>query len=321
MEFRKLISFGKSSFVVSLPKRWVLQQKLKKGDLVYFDEQESNLLLRAQQSQETEIEKTLVIPVDKKELKQIKREIIAAYINNTKTLTLVGEEVKEKTKDLQSMIQSLIALEIMEQTPKKIVAKDFLNLNDVSTKTIVRKIDVIIRSMFEDCQNMFKEDNCDSINARDHDVNKLIFLLFRIIKYGLENYSYLVKRLNVQSVDLLYLWWLAFELESIGDDLKRMARSMQKIELTAVQQHEYEDIVMEIKKTYYRIMKAYYEMDPEAIHSSINEREKWLEKCDEFFLRYRPVQGIAFLVYHTKACIGHVHHIGRLLYQLKTTSQ
>ena len=45
MEFRKLISFGKSSYVVSLPKAWVVQQKLKKGDLIAVDEAGPKLIL------------------------------------------------------------------------------------------------------------------------------------------------------------------------------------------------------------------------------------------------------------------------------------
>jgi phosphate uptake regulator len=34
VEFRRLIGFGKSSFVVSLPKNWIEKNKLVKGDLV-----------------------------------------------------------------------------------------------------------------------------------------------------------------------------------------------------------------------------------------------------------------------------------------------
>ena len=40
MEFRKLISFGKTSFVMSLPKGWVVKNKLKKGDLIALEERE-----------------------------------------------------------------------------------------------------------------------------------------------------------------------------------------------------------------------------------------------------------------------------------------
>ena len=70
-------------------------------------------------------------------IKQIKREIYGAYIHNNQTITLLGEDIKEKAKEIQPLIQSLVALEVMEQTSKSIVAKDFLNIDSVSTATIV----------------------------------------------------------------------------------------------------------------------------------------------------------------------------------------
>ncbi len=44
MEYRKLISFGKNSFVISLPKAWVRHSKLKKGDLIYVEEASDHLM-------------------------------------------------------------------------------------------------------------------------------------------------------------------------------------------------------------------------------------------------------------------------------------
>ena len=43
---RKLIGFGKNSYVVSLPKQWVEKNKLNKGDLISIDENKEGLLLK-----------------------------------------------------------------------------------------------------------------------------------------------------------------------------------------------------------------------------------------------------------------------------------
>lgn len=45
MDFRKLIAFGKTSFVMSIPKAWVIKNKLKKGNLIAVEEKEGNLML------------------------------------------------------------------------------------------------------------------------------------------------------------------------------------------------------------------------------------------------------------------------------------
>ena len=46
MEFRKLIKFGNSSYVVSLPKKWIIRNRLEKGAVIYIDEdKDGNLAL------------------------------------------------------------------------------------------------------------------------------------------------------------------------------------------------------------------------------------------------------------------------------------
>ena len=283
MEYRKLISFGKNSFVVSLPKHWVRQNKLVKGDLISIDEKEDTLLLGTQANNTVQEEKSIRIPVDKVRMRQLKREIISAYINNNKTIVLYGEEIKTKAKELQKIIQSLVALEIMEQDSRQIVAKDFLNMNDVSTKSIVRKIDVITRSMFEDCMKMFEEDNYESIEMRDNDVNKLTFLMFRIIKYGLEDYTYMMKKLNLSAVELLGLWWLVFDLESAADELKRISRYMKIVKLDKKKEEEFLELLKRVKVNYLAMMKAYYDPNIKGVHEILNGREKLFNDIEEYY--------------------------------------
>ena len=95
MEYRKLISFGKNSFVLTLPKAWVRSNKLQKGDLVYIKENINNLILYPQQQGDQE-SKEIIIDVNKKSIRHIQREIIAAYIRNYRRIVLVGEEIIDK---------------------------------------------------------------------------------------------------------------------------------------------------------------------------------------------------------------------------------
>jgi len=314
MEYRKLIAFGKSSFVVSLPKAWINKQNLQKGDVIYFNEEDNNLLLSASAEKKDE-HKEIIIEVDGKDIKQIKREVFGAYIRNYKTITLLGNEIKIKAKDINSIIQRLMALEVMEQTSKKIVAKDFLNFDDVSIDNIIRKIDIVIRAMIEDCENMFKEDSYDSINYRDNDVNKLVFLVFRIVKYGYENPSYMSKRFNLNTGGLSNFWLMASHLESVADEVKRIARKLKTIELNNKEQKSYWELLTQIKDSYLQIMKSYYNMDVDAAHKVINQRESLIEQCEDFYKKNKNVFGIGFLVDRTKSMIIHVCHLGRVLYQ------
>ena len=61
MNVRKLIRFGKNSYVISLPKQWVDKTKLKKGDLISIDETKEGLVLKTNSAEVKEEPKSIVI--------------------------------------------------------------------------------------------------------------------------------------------------------------------------------------------------------------------------------------------------------------------
>ena len=315
MEYRKIISFGKSSFVVSLPKTWVRQNKLQKGDLIYFDEQNNDLLLQPKKDERENLEKEITIFIDGKDIRRVQREIIAAYIQNYKTIILQGDEVKEKAKILQSFIQNLVALEILEQDSKKIVAKDFLNINDISLTQIIRKMDVITKSMLKDCINMFKEDNSDNIHLRDHDVNKFRFLIYRITWFATEGNSMILKKLNASYRDIFNYWWLAYTIESVADHVKRIARLMKETKLPLKEQKAFEGLLSSVDELYSNLMKSYYTKNHDEAHELLQNRFILMSQCDEFYLKNRGISNIGYLTHSIKSLIENTTAIGRIVYE------
>ena len=315
MDYRKLISFGKSSYVVSLPKSWVKQNKLQKGDLLYFNEQDHDLLLSIHNEAKEKKEKEITIPIDGKSIRRVQREIISAYIKDYKSITLIGEELKDKAKEIQATIQNLMALEVMEQTSRRIVAQDFLDMNTISIFNLLRKIDVIIRAMIEDCETMFTEDNYENIYHRDNDVNRLSFLIFRVIEFGLNNPSFMYKKHNLTSQNLLNLWWFIFNLETVGDEVKRIARYMLQVKLDQKQQERFLKILGEAKNGYLKMMKSFHSNDENLAHSVLESKEDIIKECDLFYLNNKKVENVGLLVEKIKAMVNVVHNLGRVIYQ------
>jgi phosphate uptake regulator len=314
LDLRKLIAFGKNSFVISLPKQWIKQNKLEKGDHICVQESTEKLILSPHSVEERTEEKEITILVDGKSLKQIKRDIINAYVLNNKTICLRGDEIKEKAQELQDIIQGLIALEVMEQTTTSIIARDFLNLESVSLKTLIRKMDIITRSMWSDCEKMFNEDIHKNIEHRDKDVNKLAFLIFRIVRFGLENPYMMKQKLELSTLDLLQMWLVAYNLESIGDEAKRVARYMHRIKLPKEKQEEFLKILTMLKENYLRMLKAYYDKDIKLADVALDKRMDIVNVAEEFYLKNRDVDWIGFLIERTKAAAGHTTSIGRAMY-------
>ncbi len=314
MDYRKIIGFGKSSYVVSLPKSWLKANKLKKGDLVYFDEAGSNLLMQAKAENQHAPEKEITINIEGKDLRRINREIISAYIRNYKAITVSGNDVGKKAKDIQHLIQNLIALEIMEQDSKKIIAKDFLNLNDISMDQILRKMDNITRSMIQDCQQMFQEDVSDSINHRDSDVNKFRFLVYRIVWFGIENPTNVLRNLKLNQKDLFTCWWMAHTIESIADCAKRAAQYLKSIDLSPPAKKKLLLLLKDIGTTYSDMMKAYYTNNEETAHKILEDRFSLIQECDKFYWENKNSYGIGYLTHNMKNMVATTCTIGRMIY-------
>ena len=268
-----------------------------------------------------EVKYKISISVDGKSIRRIQREIISAYIRDYKTITLIGEEIKDKAKEIQATIQNLMALEVMEQTSKKIVAKDFLDMNNISLFNMIKKMDIIIRAMIDDCEKMFVEDNYENISHRDNDVNRLGFLIFRIVDFGFENTSYMYKKHGLTSRNLMHLWWFTFNLETIGDEVKRVARYMKQVKLPKPQQDRFLRLLEDTKGAYLKMMKGFHTHDEELAHAVLEMKEKVLRECEQFYLDNRKVENVGLLVEKLKSMVTSMHNLGRVVYQYGFTPE
>jgi phosphate uptake regulator len=315
MEYRKLISFGKSSFVISLPKPWIRQNKLKKGDLIHLDEKNNNLIL-ASKSNEIVEERSAVISVDGKSIDHLQRELNAAYIENNREITFKGKELKSKSKELLSVIRELIALEVLEFDSNKIVTKDFLDMDKVSITELIKKMDMIVRSMLKDCAEGFDKDNAENIGLRDDDVNRLSFLLYRIIRYGMRNPSAVLRNFNIESSDLLNYYLTTFELEAIADEVKRLSRVMPSAGLTKAERKAFLDILKKTEENFVDVMKAHYQKDTEKALELSNVKNPLVDAINEFSDNVTKItKEVTYLVDRFRRLVGNIHELDRLTYQ------
>lgn len=313
MEFRRLISFGKSSFVISLPKSWIRRNKLKKSDFIYVSETEDELVLSPKAESMQEEKKSINIDIDGKDYFQIKREIIPAYINHYHTINVVGKELRDKSKDVREILHNLVALEIMEQTADKIVAKDFLNMERIDMGNLLRKMDVIVRAMMSDSILTFEEDFYENLKQRDMDVNRLSFLLFRAVRYAYTNPA-ILKIYKCNSLDLLMTWQLANSLEKFGDDAKRYSRIKRNMKFNKQQQQELLPLCQEIEKSYLMAMKAYYNKDKILAYEVAERRRPLLGKTSELQDKCGDSAAMISAIDKIRDLIFDINNIARIVY-------
>lgn len=275
MHIRKLVKAGQTSHTVSLPKEWISKNELKKGDTVYIHPKSDNeLLVSTEKSTKTPDKKEITINIEGKDIDTIQRNITSAYLNNYNTITLIGENITSQTKAIRKILHDFVALEISEQTSMRIIAKDLLNLQEISLYKTINRMDLIIRTMIDDTIKTFEGKKLqESIRFRDYDVNRLYFLASRLLKGSLKN-NELAKHLELDRGEVLSHWYLVVNLENLADYIKNIS----EISKTK-KDKKIKDAVSSLQQNYLDVMKARHKNDKPLADSVIKRRKEIFIQC------------------------------------------
>ena len=250
MEVRKLVKAGKHSHSVSLPKGWLTQHSLKTGDSVYIIQGEKEVTVTPFPTAPTNEVRERTIEVGDRSIETVRRELTSAYINNYTDIRF--SKVKNHD-DVLGVLQDFVALEIVDQQDTTIAVKDLLNLSEINVDQSLRRMDMIIRTLFKEAE------------PREKDLNKLYFLLYRLVKGAMRDQK-MADALNIKQDNILLTWYLMVNLEDIGDILENMPKKAG---------------LKDIENNYLDAMKAYFTNNKELAEQVISSWQSQKPKKGE----------------------------------------
>jgi len=315
LEHRKLIKFGNSSHVISIPNLWLKKNNLVKGDTLYLEENGSNeLILTSEKKENAPPEnKEITIRIESKDERDVKRKIVSAYINNYKTIKLVEKDIEKRSDEIRNILKKLSGVEVLEQTKDYIVAKDFINMKAISLIHLIRRMDILTRNMLIDAQESFTNKKLyQSLMQRDQDINRLLFVVYRLAKFLLKNPENLSKN-NLETLDVVVYGQIADHLERFADETKRSSRYIMKLKGTIKEKSEFQSLYKEIESCYLAAMKALYSKDCEGALKVANTTKMLIEKCKKISTKTKEKEAI-ILVERFKTMVNHIRTIIRLIY-------
>ena len=311
MDTRKLISFGTSSYVVSVPKQWVQDNKLKKGDLLHVEKRNEELVLSRNEVPQHEPLR-ISIGTDGKTIERLRIEIISAYLNNYEIIEIYGKQLEQEATQVKEIIRTLSGLEVVQQTATRIIARDLINLREISITTLIRRVDNIIRSMLQDMVESFHQNHYESIYERDMEVNRLVFLAFRVIRVAMQN-TKLARTLALSPLELLYSKEIISKLENIGDQAKRIARHIKATStLTAQEREDLRNLAVRLNADYFLVMKAYYKRDLALAFQTEAAHKEVLSQCSAYQQR-NNILHTAGIITNYKNLRGAIRDISRAI--------
>ena len=182
MELRKIQLTGETTFIVSLPKKWVTKNNLVKGDVVAILEKDDELVIRPKN------EKGYVTEIKIKpesDLELVKRLIITRYIQGYDGIFVTSKKhiSQDFRKGLEEVPMFLIGLEPFGGSSSEITFRMLTKEKAEIIESVSRMHEISVTSLNELMDQIdlgkYEKDVLDGIIMRDNDVDKFYFLILR----------------------------------------------------------------------------------------------------------------------------------------------
>ena len=195
-ETRKLQYTGGSSYIVSLPKKWIQDLGLKQGDhVVILRRGNSTLQISPASKRMAKEQKEATIEVGKDNNPYfIARKLIALYFLGFNVITIVPKQDRllvEQREVIKSIVRRvLMGTEIIADSATGITLQVLINLLDLSVDAAFKRMLLIAKSMYRDMLLALKENNvelAEEVVKSDDEVDRFSFYIVRQLKIAIKN--------------------------------------------------------------------------------------------------------------------------------------
>jgi len=234
MEIRRVQMTGGSSFVVTLPKDWIQEMRIKKNDPIGLIVQSDGTLLVTKNTTEEPLQRVKEIDIGHiTDPSFLFRMLIGTYITGFTSIRITSKQrfppfVRTVVRDFTQMT---IGQEVVEETDTLITIKDLLNPAEMPFDNTIKRMFVIVRNMHEDAITALETHNhtlaTDVIN-RDMDSDRLNWLIARQTNMIMQNPA-LSRKMEVSVGMAMYYHIISRIIERIGDHAVRIAENAQPI--------------------------------------------------------------------------------------------
>jgi phosphate uptake regulator len=189
MESRKLQKVGYSTLSVSLPSRWIKDNGLKRGDLIFFKQDEDGALkvypneFAKPQEEAEEYMCNADLCVDPKMMERV---IVGNYILGREIFSIISSERmrSEHVEEIRDIIRKLIGLGIVVETPDRITLQCSIDPRKFQIDMLLRRLSLISLTIVKESVQALGECNeslaQDAINRED-EADTMCLLAMRLL--------------------------------------------------------------------------------------------------------------------------------------------
>lgn len=299
MEGRKLQLAGKSTFLVSLPKRWVTTAGLKAGDTLFVEtETDGSVSVRAQSTERSAVRRKTFHDKESETREHLLRKLVGAYVSGFGLIEIRfgpdrGPFVRKVAREFCHLV---IGPEVIEELRNALVIQDLSDTRELSSEKCLRRMHLTVRAMIDDALLALKTGDASlahDVEQRLSDVNRLYWMVSK--QYHLAHATPATAAGRSPVTVLHGHRLIAKLLQRIGEHAQRIARSLPALgrgrELDGKFQKELDEARSSALAILDKAFRALFTRDIEESNQAIDARTDHLELVEGLSHRIAPRRG------------------------------
>lgn len=286
---RKIMSLGRSSLVVSLPKHWVQLNGLKRGDVVSLAVQRDRSLVIFPSAERREEPREITLHVEPNEGEtSIARRIIGCYLNGYFGIRIISKGVFSvpQRKAIRNIVRMLY-MRILESNAKSMLIQTLIDESKASLNLSINRMFLISHSMCVDALNALKNRDAalaKAVYSLDDDVDHFSFFILRLLRNASQD-SAIANAFGIDSLDCMDYQTFIYRIEHSADYSANIAKHV--ILLEESRQKIPDDVLSLMFEVgamavdlYAKSVKAFFSKDV-AVSNEVIESQRKVERMDQ----------------------------------------
>jgi phosphate uptake regulator len=235
-EQRKLQVTGGSTYIISLPKRWITQNQLKKGSVIKLREEEGGLLLimPTGELKQQKLGEAFIKVSPKDNPYSVIRKTVSAYLVGYNLIHIKVEKQQQlsakQRHDLKDFARyMLVGTEIVTDTPFDLTLQVLLSYPELSVQSALRRMSIITSSMHKDAITALRELDyqlAKGVITTDNEVDRFNLYIIRQLKTAVQN-PRIIKEIGLTSArDCLGYRLVTKSVERTADHAAKIAENI-----------------------------------------------------------------------------------------------
>ncbi|MCU0852980.1 MAG: AbrB/MazE/SpoVT family DNA-binding domain-containing protein, partial [Thermoplasmata archaeon] len=286
METRKLQKTGGSTFIVSLPKQWVINSKLKEGDPVSMVVDNNGLLVLDPTLGSRKIASRVEITVeDSEDGHHFLRMLIGLYVSGHDEIVIRARNriPSEVRKAIREFTRRVIGSEIVEESSNSITLQDVADHSHLDMRKILKRMQLMARSMHMDAMESLVDGNKEiatDVLSRDDEVDRLYWFISKQ-QSMIARDAAVARKMGVGVHEASFFLSAAKAIERIADHAARIAHSTEAIAPDKLPERLVKDMQSyssSVASVLDRSVESLLKLDLRAANDVVDEAEHLREK-------------------------------------------